>query len=202
MTRNTRWVMGFCVGASFVIGCQPADPGGVGEDGVAEARQAQVPVGPDKDYTIYTFEIASNPLFDLLVIGETRIDDWEPDTEYWFVHTAAVEDIGVEDIEVTSISDDGEPPFLYGDQKFEQPVYLTWNQFTSDPVSAGELYSNGGHHLRLDVYGDQISRIVWYQVINHQSPQNVAPDGTFESVSGSVSIPGGYYGYLIDATIE
>jgi hypothetical protein len=143
-------------------------------------------------------------LFDLLVIGNADIGGFGKGTEYWYVHTSALGDLGEEDIEVSRTSGDEDPPSLSGDQEFTQAVDQTWVNFTTDPVGVGELYSNAGgdHYLRVKVDSGEVIRIVWYQTITTQSPENVAPDGTFSAVGGSVSVPGGHYGYHVDATIE
>jgi len=204
MDQLARWAVGLCAASLLVVGCQPAEIADVEDGDVAEARQAQCPTDPDKAFTHYYFEIDDNPFVDLLVIGDQAIGGFQADTEYWYVHTDALADLGNKDIVVTSTSGDENPPSLSGDQEFTQPVYLTWQSFSTDPVGVGELYSNAAdtHHLRIKVESGEITRLVWYQILGNQSPANVAPDGTYEAVGGSVSVPSGYYGYHVDATIE
>jgi hypothetical protein len=203
MTQRACWAVGLCVSSLLVIGCQSPDAAEADDGDVAEARQAQVPTNPDRPWTLFQFTIDENPLFDLLVIGDEDVGSYNDRTEYWFVHTSRLVDLGEEDIEVTSSSPGGTPPSLSGDQEFTQPVYLTWENFTTDPVNVGELYSNSGgtHHLRVKVESGEVTRVVWYQIINHQSPANVAPSGTYSPGGSSVSVPSGYYGYAVDATI-
>lgn len=204
MDQLARWAVGLCAASLLVMGCQPAEIADVEDGEVAEARQAQCPVEPDKAFTHYYFEINNNPFVDLLVIGDQAIGGFQADTEYWYVHTDALADLGEKDIVVTATSGDESPPSLSGDQEFTQPVYLTWQSFSTDPVGVGELYSNAGgtHHLRVKVESGEITRLVWYQILGNQSPANVAPNGTYEAAGGSVSVPSGYYGYHVDATIE
>lgn len=204
MVQRDWLVAGLGVVSLLLGGCQSADVPGVDEGDVAEARQAQIPINPDKDFIHYQFEIDNSPLFDILIIGSDDIGSFSRNTEYWYVHSSGLGDLGEEDIEVTSTSGDGEPPSLSGDQEFTQPVYLTWQSFSTDPVSVGELYGNvsDDHYLRVKVESGEVTRVVWYQIISNQSPANVAPSGTYTAVGGSVSVPNGEYGYHVDATIE
>lgn len=204
MDQRAWWAAGLGLASLLAIGCQPADVPG-GEDGdVAEARQAQCPVDPDKAWTRYRLEIDNSPLIDILVIGASDVGSFDHDTEYWYVHSAGLPDLGTEDIVVTTASGDVDPPSLSGDQEFTQPVYLTWQSFSSDPVNVGELYGNAtdDHYLRLKVESGEITRVVWYQIIDNDKPENVGPSGTYTAVGGSVSVPSGDYGYHVDATIE
>jgi hypothetical protein len=104
---------------------------------------------------------------------------------------------------VSLTSGNGSPPSLTGDQELTQSVYLNWQSFTTDPVSVGELYGNASdsHYLRVKVESGEVTRVVWYQTIAGQNPANITPEGTFEAIGGSVSVPSGKYGYYVDATI-
>jgi hypothetical protein len=201
MKRCFSAVVGVGVFSLLLGGCQPADAPGDGD--VAEVRQAQVPVNPDHDWRHYYFQFGNDlPFADLLVIGDHEVGDFKADTEYWFVETSSLQYLGEEDLVASYTDGDGTPPSLSGDQEFTQPVYLTWQSFSTDPVSTGELYSNSKHHLRIKADGGAVVRLTWYQVLPHQSPENAAPEGTFSAVGGSVAVPSGRYGYYIDATIE
>lgn len=199
MERCFSAVVGVGVFSLLLGGCQPA--GAPGEGDAAEARQAQIPVDPDYGWRHYVFELDERIFADLLVLGDTSVEGFAADTEYWYIHADSLEFVGEDDMEVSYQDGDGTPPSLRGDQEFTQPVYLTWQSFDKDPVNTGELYSNGGHHLRVRVQSGEVTRLTWYQVLTHQSPQNAAPNGTF-SVGGEVDVPTGQYGYYIDATIE
>lgn len=187
----------------LAAGCNPVEGPALDEE-LAEAQPAQVDPDIGKDYKNYHFDIGNNPLLDLLVMSDETIEGFAADTEYWYVDSSALAALGEEDIEVSSTSGDGMPPSLSGDQEFTQPVFPTWQPFSTDPVSVGELYSNaaGDIHIRIKVESGEITRIVWYQTISSQSPTNVRPDGAFTPVGGSVTVPSGEYGYYIDATIE
>lgn len=204
MDQRAWWAAGLGLASLLAIGCQPADVEDLEDGDVAEARQAQCPVNPDKAWTRYRLDIDNGPLFDILVIGATDVGSFQRNTEYWYVHSSGLADLGTEDITVTTSSGDVDPPSLSGDQEFTQPVYLTWQSFSTDPVSSGQLYRNGAadHYLRVKVDSGEVARVVWYQIIDNQSPANVAPSGTYTASSGSVSVPSGDYGYHVDATIE
>lgn len=182
--------------------CAPVEEPGVDED-VPAARPAQL-IPDVKDWTSYHFEMGEDTLLDILVIGDEDVGDFSRNTEYWYVQSSPLAGLGEDRFDVRSTSDDGTPPSLSGDQEFTQPVYPTWQSFTSDPVSGGELYSNdtGDQYLRILVDWDEITRLTWYQTISNQSPTNIAPSGTFSPVGGSVTVPSGQYGYYIDASIN
>lgn len=200
MERCFSAVVGVGVFSLVLGGCQPAEAPGEGDP--AEARQAQVPTDPDHDWRHYVFELENNVLFaDLLVIGEDDVGTFDKDTEYWFVHTSSLDYLGEQNLVVTYRDGDGTPDPLSGDQEFTQPVYLTWQSFSTDPVSDGKLYSNNGHHFRVEVDDDEVVGLTWYQIIANQNPENVAPYGTYSPDNGPVSVPSGRYGYYIDATI-
>lgn len=200
MERCFSAVVGIGVFSLLLGGCQPADTPGEGD--AAEARQAQVPTDPDHDWRHYSFDFQERPFAHLLVIGDTNVEGFTADTEYWYVDSSGLEYLGEDDLEVSYQDGNGTPPSLSGDQEFTQPVYLTWQSFEEDPVSTGDLYSNGGHHLRIRVQSGEVTRLTWYQTLTHQSPQNAAPNGTFSAVGGEVKVPDGQYGYYIDAAIE
>lgn len=183
--------------------CVPIEGSTIDEE-VAAARPAQADPDVSKDWKNYHFDIGHDSLLDLLVIGGDEVSGFSTNTEYWYVESSALAGLGDEDIEVSSTSGDGTPPSLSGDQEFTQPVYLTWQYFTTDPVSGGELYSNaaGDRFLRIKVVSGEITRVTWYQTISTQSPTNIAPAGTFTPAEGSVTVPNGKYGYYIDATLE
>lgn len=187
----------------LAAGCNPVEGPALDEE-LAEAQPAQADPDIGKDFRKYHFEIGNDPLLDLLVMSDQTIEGFEADTEYWYVNSSALAALGEQVIEVSSTSGDGNPPSLSGDQEFTQPVFLTWQPFSTDPVSVGELYSNdaGDIHIRIKVESGEITRIVWYQTISDENPVNVAPDGGFSPVGGSVSVPSGKYGYYIDAAIE
>lgn len=204
MDRSFSAVLGVGVLSLLVVGCQPSEDRGNGEGDVNEARQAQIPVNPDFDWRRYDFRFEDDTLFaELLVIGDRDVSGYSADTEYWFVDTSNLDNLGELDLEAGYEDGNSTPPALSGDQEFTQPVYLTWQSFSTDPVSdVGELYSNGNHHLRIKLDAGEVYRLTWYQTLTTQNPQNRAPDGTFSAVGGNVSVPSGQYGYCVDAVIE
>lgn len=185
----------------LAVACSPVDAPTSDEDGPA-VRPAQLV--PSFKWTHYHFEIDKAPLFDIIATGSEGAYGYQTNTEYWYVHSTGLSSLGEKDVDVTSTSQEGDPPTLEGDQEFTQPVYLTWQSFTSDPVSVGELYANSaaGQYLRVKVESGAITRVVWYQTTTSSSPANIAPSGTFTAVGGSVSVPSGQNGYYVDATIE
>lgn len=204
MDRSFSAVLGVGVLSLLVVGCQPGDDPGKSERNVNEARQAQIPIDPDFDWRLYEFRFENDTLFaELLVIGDRDVSGYSADTEYWFVDTSNLANLGDQDLEAGYEDGNSTPPSLSGDQEFTQPVYLTWESFSTDPVSdVGELYSNGNHHLRVKLDAGEVYRLTWYQTLTTQNPQNRAPDGTFTAVGGNVSVPSGQYGYYVDATLE
>lgn len=195
-----------CTGALALLlpACSPeGGEGSRGEGEVGEARLAQVDPGY-LDWRRYTFEIEKEPLADLLVIGDEDVGRFSRNTEYWYVHTSALGDVGEGDIEVSSTSGNGSPPSLTGDQEFTQPVYLTWQSFTTDPINVGDLYGDatGKVFLRIKVTSGEIYELTWYQTSSSSSAENVTPDGTLSYIGGSVTVPSGHYGFYIDAVVE
>lgn len=189
----------FCL---FMAGCGSTNDVTSSEE-VGSARLGQIYEGP-KDFRQYDFAFVNDaPLASVLVIGPSAIGGFSANTEYWYVETSSLQYLGAQDLEITYSDDEGTPPSLSGDQEFTQAVNLTWNSFSSDPVSAGELYENGDVYLRIKTDSGEISRLTWYQTVDdNAAPANVTPELTFSAVSGSVGIPSGDDGYYIDATIE
>lgn len=185
-------------------GCTPEGGSEPGEGPLASARQGQIMLAPEAEWRLYDFTFANEePFVRILVIGPDEVRPYAANTEYWFVNQDGLQYLGEEDLEASYDEGDGTPPSLSGDQAFTQPVYLTWSSFSTDPVTTGELYDWGDAHLRVKYESGAITRLTWYQVISsHDSPANLTPDGTFTPGTGSVSVPYGYDGYYIDATID
>lgn len=180
-------------------GC--VDPG---DPELGSARQAQLDNGThawEKHYW-YFEECGDCPFVELLVIGDADIGDYRMNTEYWFVESAHLDELGQDNLVIETTWGLTDPPEPMGDQEFVQPVAATWSRFTSDPVSGGYLYDSDNQHLRIGVSGGEISRLTWYQTIpSAQSPANLVLNGEAQVGSGSVGIPTGEYGYYVDATI-
>lgn len=196
-------VVGGGVLALLVSACNPAASAGSDEEDAPSAEPAQV--SPWRyGYRQYDFTFENDaPLASILVIGNSDMGSYLARTEYWYVETSSLQYLGSEDLEVEHVDGTGTPPSLTGDQEFTQPVFPTWNSFTSDPVDAGHLYGGAQAHLRIKTDAGEILRVTWYQTVDHDGdPKNVTPDGTYTVSSGSVPIPSGDDGYYIDATIE
>jgi hypothetical protein len=205
MHRYPRLMMAVGGVVALTAACAPVEPSAGDPESVRAARSGQADPDAGHDWEAHSFEINDNPVFDLLVVGGLDVGQYDRNTEYWYVHSSELADLGVEDLEMTSRPGNGDGLIMGGDQEFTQPVYLTWERFTTDPVSDGVLYSDptGEHFLRIDVDSGEFVRIVWYQIIDDTNPTNIdLVEGTYTPVSGSVSIPSGQYGYYIDATID
>lgn len=186
----------------FAAGCAPAE-GSPGEgEPLDSARLAQIDPGWHGGWRHFTVTFEDDTLFaGILVTGES-VSGYDSYTEYWYVNASSLGELGTQDLIFRY--DDGEnaPPSLSGEQEFTQPANVTWAYFSSDPVSGGNLYSNGTIHLRIIDDSSEITRITWYQTIVGESPANVTPDGTFTAGTGSVSVPSGQNGYHVDASVD
>lgn len=203
MDRCFLATVGTLLSCLAVSACHPVEGGAPSEE-TSEAQLAQVPINPDHDWRLYGLTFANDaPFADILVIGDDDVGGYAKTTEYWFVHTSNLQYLGTEAIDADHTDGDGTPPSLSADQEFTQPVYLTWQSFTSDPQEdVGDLYSNGRHHLRVTVDSGEVSAVTWYQIIRSQNAQNVAPDGRFLVGGDEVTVPTNYLGYYIHADID
>jgi hypothetical protein len=202
--RLSQALMGAGVFCLFVTGCNPIDDPASSKEDVGSMRLPQIIEGK-YGFVRYHLAFPENLTFaDVIVVGRDAIGGYSANTEYWYVETSSLQYLGDEDLTVTHDEDqEGTPPSLSGDQEFTQPVHLTWNSFSSDPVSVGNLYGGANCQLRIKAEAGEVTRLTWYQTIDEETaPENVGPDGTFTAVSGSVSVPSGKDGYYIDATIE
>jgi predicted small secreted protein len=205
MKMNRRVLVVSLIGLASLAAtaCNPTDSSGSSED-LGSAHLAQLDPTGWHMWRLFDFTFGNSAhLADVLVIGEDDVGLYEAETEYWFVETANLQYLGDEALQVEYYDGDETPPSLSGEQEFTQPVHLTWNSFTSDPVSTGNLYSGEKSHLRIKTESGEITRLTWYQVLGStETPENVTPDGVFEVNSGSMSVPTNKVGHYIDATIE
>lgn len=202
----TSRLFGAVVGSSviglFLTGCSPTDSEARGDEDVGAAQHAQVDPGMLVGKHLELI-FADHGLFAEVLVMNEDSGRFRAGTEYWYVQTSKLQYLGVEGFDLESTDIEEEAPALSGDQYFEQPVSLTWNSFTSDPVTTGELYTNSNLHLRIGVDSGEISRLTWYQlIVSSQPPVNINPQGAFTVGSGSVTIPSSRVGYYIDATID
>ncbi|UQA59936.1 hypothetical protein [Polyangium aurulentum] len=185
---------------NFAAGCGAADADGDDEN-VDSAKLAQIDIGTR--WRSHTGYYTNGQIFGrILVIGHTAVGSYNADTEYWFINKSNLQYLGSYNLEFSYADGTGTPPSYTGTQEFALPALATWQSFSSDPVSGGALYDKGNVHLRLA--GDStngITEVTWYQTIpSTASPANLALSGVFYTGSGSVSVPSGETGYVVDQT--
>lgn len=193
-------LIGLAAALCLSIGCVPAE-----EPETGEARQAQLDNGTHGwEKHFWYFETCGREckFADLLVTGDTAVGGYQAHTEYWFVESSYLGELGQDNLIIETTWGLTDPPEPSGDQEFTQPVAATWTHFSSDPVSGGYLYSGSGQHLRIGVSSGEIARLTWYQTIPAiDTPENLVLGGALEAVSGDVGVPSGEYGYYVDALI-
>ncbi|UQA59845.1 hypothetical protein [Polyangium aurulentum] len=199
-----RKAIAFCaiVTLGFAAGCGAADAG-VDDENVDSAELAQLDYTGGYDWRSHTgYYTNGRPFGRILVIGRNAIGGYNADTEYWYVDKSNLQYLGSYNLEFSYTNGTGTPPSYSGTQEFALPAIATWQSFSSDPVSGGALYDNGSVHLRLSGNSTNgIAEVTWYQTIpSANTPANLALSGVFYTGSGSVSVPSGQTGYVVDQT--
>jgi hypothetical protein len=185
----------------FVAGCDAVDAG-EDDENVDSAKLAQIDVG-NSNWRTHTGYYTNGQIFArILVIGKSAIGVYDADTEYWYVNKSNLQYLGSYDLEFSYTNGTGTPPSYSGTQEFALPALESWQSFSSDPVSGGNLYDNGSVHLRLAGNSTNgLTEVTWYQTISSaNTPANLALSGVFYTGSGSVSVPSGDAGYYVDQT--
>jgi hypothetical protein len=215
MNRFARWsrallpFAGF-FGAACLSGCalEPVDEAG---ERVGEAEQEEIDIGTNvwRKYFLRKDSSTGTEIGQIIGINQ-NVGGFVADNEYWYVDKAVLGGIGTSDVYISHSDGAGTPstPSYSNMQSFTLPTNPTggWGTgWTSDPLaSAGKLYQNGAHSLRLQTTGTgvatTVTAVAWYQVIlSSNSPANITPSSTFSYTSGgSVSVGTGYLGYDIN----
>ncbi len=198
-------VLGLMAALCLLTGCQANESSETAEEdvvGIAESTQLDNGTHGWLRY-VFTFEQQGLPFCELLVIGPQTLGDFRENTEFWYVENSNLSLLGNQDLVVTTTYGSTNPPSISGDQEFTQPVFGTWNRFTSDPVSGGRLYDFGNRHLRIGTNSGGITRLTWYQTIpSANAAENINLDALLDAGTGNVTVPSGQDGYYIDATIN
>lgn len=197
MELKLCWAVTATILSIAAIGCDAPE-----EADIDAAEQPQIGIGY-LDWRRIEINFANDdPFAVILVIGDQSIGAYDKETEYWYVDTSYLSNLGSEDLVVSYSDGNGTPASESGDQEFTQANFQTWNSFSSDPVSGGYLYDSGNRHLRVKVDSNRITQVTWYQTLSSGSPANFMLDSDPSAGSGSVTVPSGQTGYYVDATIN